>query len=53
MDKIGKKMFEQLKNRLFRSSVLQCADFRLPYELSSDASEVGVGAALTQTDENG
>lgn len=47
------KSFQQLKNRFFRSPFLRCADSSLPYELSADATEVGAGAVLTETDEAG
>lgn len=47
------RSFEQLKNRNYFSLLLQCAKFSLPYELSTDASEVAVGDVLTQTDETG
>lgn len=40
--------FEQLKSRLSCSPALQCENSFLPYELSAVASEVGVGAGLTQ-----
>ena len=33
--------------------VLRCADPNLPYELTADPSQTGVGAVLTQTDKLG
>lgn len=47
------KNFDQLKNRLSCSPVLQGPDSFLSYELSADASEVGVRVLLTQTSETG
>lgn len=51
--KIEQKSLEQLKNRPSPSPTLRCADLFLPYHLSTDASEAGVGAILTPTDETG
>ena len=46
------KAFELLKKKLTEAPVLRCADPSLPYQLTSDASETGVGAVLTQTDDS-
>lgn len=45
--------FDELKNLLTNAPVLRCADPNIPYQLTADASQTGVGAVLTQTDENG
>ena len=45
--------FDELKRRLTEAPVLRYADPSLPYEVTSDASQTGVGAVLTQTDETG
>lgn len=49
--KMNQKSFEQLKNRLCRSPVIQCADLFLSYQLLTYASEADAGAALTRTGE--
>lgn len=54
MDKNGPKfLIAPLKSRLSRLPLLQCEDFSLQIDLSTDASEVGARAVLTQTDETG
>ena len=42
-----------MKEALTRAPVLRCADPALPYEITTDASEMGIGGVLTQTDETG
>ncbi|CDF39331.1 unnamed protein product [Chondrus crispus] len=44
--------FQELKQRLTEAPVLRCADPNLPYQLTADASQTGVEAVLTQTDES-
>ncbi|CDF41213.1 unnamed protein product [Chondrus crispus] len=48
-----KGAFEELKSKLIEPPVLRYADPSLPYEVASGASQTGVGAVLTQTDETG
>ena len=47
------KAFQELKKSLTETPVLRCADPKLPYELTADASGTGIGAVLTQTDDTG
>ncbi len=51
--KIEKDSFEALKRALTNAPVLKCADPNLEYEVTSDASDTGTGAVLTQTNQNG
>ena len=45
--------FDQLKSSLTSESVLVSPDFHRPFILQTDASNIGVGAVLSQTDEEG
>ena len=45
--------FLKLKNRLCSDPVLRSPDFTRPFVLQTDASERGVGAVLSQLDDNG
>lgn len=45
--------FQIYKHRLSESPVFKVPDFNKPFVVQRDASEVGTGAALSQTDENG
>ena len=45
--------FQILKHRLSESPVLKVPDFNKPFVVRTDASDVGIGALLAQTDENG
>ena len=45
--------FQILKHRLSESPVLKVPDFNKPFVVQTDASDVGIGAVLSQTDENG
>ena len=45
--------FKRLKELLCSSPILQSPDFSHPFILQTDASDRGVGAVLTQRDENG
>lgn len=41
--------FDQLKDALISEPVLQGSDYSKPYSLHTDASDVGIGAVLSQT----
>ena len=45
--------FDELKKAMTKTPVLRCADPKLPYEVTADASDTGVGGVLTQTDDSG
>ena len=45
--------FEQLKNSLRSFPILRSPDFSKPFLLQTDASDRGIGAVLSQTDDNG
>ena len=47
------KAMDTLKDRLLRHAVLAIPDPRRPFELYTDASEVGLGATLSQEDDEG
>ena len=47
------KAFSQLKHVLTSYPILLTPNFDKPFELAVDASDYGVGAVLTQTDEDG
>jgi len=49
----AKKHSKKLIERLLKPPVLRFPDFSKPFRLSTDASNVGVGAVLFQQDENG
>ena len=52
-DKNCQNAFEQLKEQLLSAPVLAFPDLNGDYILYTDASDVGVGAVLTQKDESG
>lgn len=43
--------FQEIKRRLTEAPVLTCPDFTKPFVLQTDASDFGLGAALTQDSE--
>lgn len=45
--------FDNPKQKLTTAPILKCADPSLPYELTTDASGTGIGAVLSQEDEQG
>ena len=45
--------FTELKSRMCSSSILQSPDFTKPFVVHTDASERGVGAVLSQLDDDG
>ena len=45
--------FEKLKTELSTTVVLQLPDMRRPFEVSTDASDVGLGCILSQRDDRG
>ena len=45
--------FEKLKRALVTAPVLARPDFTQPFTIQTDASDVSIGAVLTQEDENG
>ena len=47
------RTFQALKVRLLQYPVLTVHNFKLPMILHTDASDVGVGATLSQKDEGG
>ena len=47
------KAFTELKQRLCSKPILKSPDFNCPFTLQTDASDRGVGAVLSQTDEDG
>ena len=48
-----RRAFQALKVRLLQYPVLTVPNFKLPMILHTDASDVGVGATLSQSDEGG
>ena len=45
--------FNTLNGLLTKTPILRCADPNLAYEVTCDASQTGLGAVLTQSDETG
>lgn len=45
--------WEALKKALFNAPVLRSDEPNIPFEISADASQTGVGAVLSQTDDTG
>ena len=43
----------QLKKLLTSKPILHSPDIKKPFTLQTDASETGIGAVLSQSDENG
>ena len=50
---VEQQAFEKLKSKLLKSPVLIVPDPAKPYVLHTDASDVGIGAVLSQEDEDG
>jgi ribonuclease HI len=53
MDQHAIEAFESLKQILTNHVTLAIVDFNKPFTLSTDASDIAIGAVLTQTDQNG
>lgn len=49
---IGQNAFECIKRCIVNAAVLQYSDPKKPYKLFTDASDIGIGAVLTQYDED-
>ena len=47
------KAFEEIRHRLVSSPILAFPDFSKPFILDTDASDVGIGAVLSQEQEDG
>ena len=45
--------FQMMKNLLIQKPILRCPDYDRPFLLQTDASEKGIGAVLSQTDDQG
>ena len=45
--------FDQLKDLCTRTPILACADYKKPFQLQTDASDLGLGAVLYQNDSHG
>ena len=45
--------FDRLKDLCTRTPILAYADYRKPFQLQTDASDLGLGAVLYQIDDNG
>lgn len=52
-DEICENSFQQIKNHLISAPVLTCPNFDLPFTVQTDASDYGLGAVLTQHQEDG
>ncbi len=52
-ENIENESFKSLKKVFTNTPVLKCADPGLEYEVTSDSSDTGTGAVLTQTDKMG
>lgn len=52
-DESCEKSFRLLKEHLISAPVLSCPDFSLPFTIQTDASGYGIGAVLTQQQEEG
>ena len=48
-----KESFEELQKQLSSAPLLIFPDFRKPFILDTDASDIGIGAVLSQTDAEG
>ena len=46
-------MFEELQQRLVTAPILVFPDFSLTFVLDTDASDIGIGAVLSQLQEDG
>lgn len=45
--------FRKIKDCLVSAPILSCPDFRIPFQVQTDASAFGIGAVLTQHHEDG
>ena len=48
-----KESFRRAKECLISAPILKCPNFELPFTIQTDASDFGLGAVLSQTDEDG
>lgn len=47
----AQQSFEIIRQKLTEAPILKCPDFKVPFELQTDARNTGVGAVLTQTED--
>ncbi|XP_046687682.1 uncharacterized protein LOC124373350 [Homalodisca vitripennis] len=49
----AQEAFQEIKSCLVTAPILSCPDFTKPFTISCDASGIGLGAVLSQSDERG